>query len=78
MTAFKLLTALFSLLDSVTKYFADRELISLGEARALADMHAKAAERVTKALEAREAMERALDSDGGVRVRDWDQDRRPN
>lgn len=76
MTAFKILTALLSLFGKLTDYFHDRELISLGEARILADMHARASERVAKAIEAREAMERALDSDGGVRVRDWDQDRR--
>jgi hypothetical protein len=78
MTAFKILTELLQLFGKLTDYFHDRELISLGEARALADMHAKASERVTRALAAREAMERALDSDGGVRLRDWDEDRRQN
>jgi hypothetical protein len=77
LTAFKILEALLLLFNKVTDYFHDRELISLGEARVLADMHAKASERVTKALEAREAMERALDANPS-RVRDWDQDRRPS
>jgi hypothetical protein len=72
---FQIVTALLNLFNKLTDYFHDRELISLGEARVLADMHAKASERVTKAIEAREAMERALDADPG-RVRDWDQDRR--
>lgn len=75
MTAFSILSALLSLFNKLTDYFHDRELISLGEARVLADMHAKAAERVTKALQAREAVESAL-SANPARVRDWDQDRR--
>ena len=75
MTAFNILTALLSLFNKLTDYFHDRELISLGEARVLADMHAKASERVTKALEAREAMDAALNANP-ARVRDWDQDRR--
>lgn len=75
MTIVKIVQLLLSLADGIISWGRERQLISAGEDKAIAEMYRRSQEVHAKALAARDAAERDL-RDHPERVRDPDPDSR--
>lgn len=75
MTLVRIIQLLLSLADGLVSWGRDRQLISAGEDKAIAEMYRKSHERHSQAVAARDAVERDL-RDNPERVRDPDPDSR--
>lgn len=75
MTIVRIIQLLLSLADGLVKWGRDRQLISLGEDKAIADSYQRAREAQQRAIAARSDYERNL-RDHPERVRDPDPDSR--